>query len=278
MEMKIYILLKCWDWNLVQPLWTTVLVIFVTTCTFILYLSILHIRNNIKFSLFSFLMITPTAITANTWFWLVSALVLLLLPLRYCGCLVAKLCPTLGAPWTTALPGFSAMGFSQARIMEWVAFSFSRRSSWVRDQAQISYISSRFFTAEPSGEAFKILGTLEYITWLIIFSNYILAFCFEIQGNQYYTVSHILTGLRTDSSDWFQIGKGVHQGCILLPCLFNSYAEYSTWNARLDEAQAGIKIARRNINILRYTDDTTFMAESKELKRVFESERGKWKS
>ena len=68
--------------------------------------------------------------------------------------------------------------------------------------------------------------------------------------------------------DWFQIGKGVRQGCILLPCLFNSYAEYSMWNARLNEAQAGIKIARRNINIYRYTDDTILMAESKELKRV----------
>ena len=64
--------------------------------------------------------------------------------------------------------------------------------------------------------------------------------------------------------DWFQIGKGVCQGCILSPCLFNLYAEYLMWNARLDEAQAGIKIAGRNINNLRYADDTTLMAESKE--------------
>ena len=64
--------------------------------------------------------------------------------------------------------------------------------------------------------------------------------------------------------DWFQIGKGVHQGCILSPCLFNFYAEYIMRNARLDEAQAGIKIARRNINNLRHADDTTLMAESKE--------------
>ena len=62
----------------------------------------------------------------------------------------------------------------------------------------------------------------------------------------------------------FQIGKGVCQGCILSPCLFNSYAVYIMQNARLDEAQAGIKIARRNINNLRYADDTTLMAESKE--------------
>ena len=64
--------------------------------------------------------------------------------------------------------------------------------------------------------------------------------------------------------DWFQIGKGVHQGCILSPCLFNLYAEYNMWNARLYEAQAGIKIARRNITNLRYADDTTLMAESEE--------------
>ena len=66
------------------------------------------------------------------------------------------------------------------------------------------------------------------------------------------------------TTDWFQIGKGVYQGCILSPCLFNLYAEYITQNARLDEAQAGIKIARRNINNLRYADDTTLMAESEE--------------
>ena len=64
--------------------------------------------------------------------------------------------------------------------------------------------------------------------------------------------------------DWFQIRKGVHQGCILLPCLFNLYAEYIMRNAGLDEAHAGIKIAGRNINNPRYTDDTTLMAESEE--------------
>ena len=64
--------------------------------------------------------------------------------------------------------------------------------------------------------------------------------------------------------NWFQIGKGVYQGCILSPCLFNLYAEYIMRNARLDEGQAGIKIAGRNINNLKYADDTTLMAESKE--------------
>ena len=73
---------------------------------------------------------------------------------------------------------------------------------------------------------------------------------------------HLRTGHGT--IDWSQIGKGVHQGCILSPCLFNLYAEYITWNARLDEAQAGIKIAGRNINDLIYADDTTLKAESKE--------------
>ena len=68
--------------------------------------------------------------------------------------------------------------------------------------------------------------------------------------------------------DWFQIGKGVCQGCILSPCLFNLYAEYVMRNAGLEEAQAGIKIAGRNINNLRYADDTTLMAESEELNRL----------
>ena len=71
----------------------------------------------------------------------------------------------------------------------------------------------------------------------------------------------VRTGYRTD---WFQIGKGVRQGCILSPCLFNFYAEYIMRNAGLEEAQAGIKIARRNINNLRYAYDTTLMAESEE--------------
>ena len=81
------------------------------------------------------------------------------------------------------------------------------------------------------------------------------------------------------TTDWFQIGIGVHQDCILSPCLFNLYAEYIMWNARLDEAQAGIKIPGRNINNLRYADDTTLTAESKEdLKSLLMKMRGEWKS
>ena len=66
------------------------------------------------------------------------------------------------------------------------------------------------------------------------------------------------------ATDWFQIGKGVHQGCILSPCLFNFYAEYIMRNAGLEEPQAGIKISGKNINNLRYADDTTLMSESEE--------------
>ena len=75
-------------------------------------------------------------------------------------------------------------------------------------------------------------------------------------------------------ADWFQIGKGVHQDCILSPCLFNLYAEYIMWNAGLDEAPAGIKISGRNINNLRYANDTTLKTESEEeLKSLLK----KWK-
>ena len=73
---------------------------------------------------------------------------------------------------------------------------------------------------------------------------------------------------RHGTTDWFQIGKGVPQGCIWSPCLFNLYAEYIMRNAGLEEAQAGIKIAGRNINNLRCADDTILMAESKELKSL----------
>ena len=78
--------------------------------------------------------------------------------------------------------------------------------------------------------------------------------------------------------DWFQIRKGVHQDCILSPCLFNLHAEYFMRNVGLDEAQAGIKIAGRNINNLRYADDTTLMAESEEEEPLDESEREESKS
>ena len=81
--------------------------------------------------------------------------------------------------------------------------------------------------------------------------------------------------LDNGTTGWFQIGKGLSQGCILSPCLFNFYAEYIMRNAGLEEAQAGIKIARRNVNHLRYADDTTLMAESEEeLKSLLMKVRG----
>ena len=85
----------------------------------------------------------------------------------------------------------------------------------------------------------------------------------HLLGNLYADQKAIVR-TRHGTMDWFETGKGVHQGCILSPCLFNLYAEYIMWNAGLDEAQAGIKIAKRNINNLRYADNNTLMAESKE--------------
>ena len=95
----------------------------------------------------------------------------------------------------------------------------------------------------------KEMGTPDHLTCLLR----------NLYGGQKATVR---TGHGT--TDWFQIGKGVRQGCILSPCLFDLYAEYIMRNAGLEEAQAGIKIARRNISNLRYADDTTLVAESEE--------------
>ena len=79
-----------------------------------------------------------------------------------------------------------------------------------------------------------------------------------------YAVQEVTVRTGHGTMDWFKIGKGVHQGSVLSPCLFNLYEEYIMWNAGLNEAQTGIKISRRNINNLRYADDTTLMAESEE--------------
>ena len=83
-----------------------------------------------------------------------------------------------------------------------------------------------------------------------------------------YAVQKAAVRTRDGTTDWFQIGNRVRQGCILSPCLFNLYAEYIMRNAGLDEAHAGIKIARININNLRYADDTTFMEKREELKSL----------
>ena len=84
-----------------------------------------------------------------------------------------------------------------------------------------------------------------------------------------YAVQEETVRTRHGTTDWFQIGKGVRQGCLLSPCLFSLYAEYIMRNAGLEEAQAGIKIAMRNINNLRYADDTPLMAESEEELKSF---------
>ena len=94
-----------------------------------------------------------------------------------------------------------------------------------------------------------------------------------------YTGQEASVRTRYGTRNWFKIGKGIFQGCILSPCLFNLYAEYIMVNAQLDEAQAIIKIPGRNVNNLRYADDTTLMAESEEeLESVDEGERRQWKS
>ena len=109
----------------------------------------------------------------------------------------------------------------------------------------------------------KLLTVWITINWKILkemgIPDHLTCFLRNLYASQEATVR---TGHGT--TDWFQVGKGVHQGCILSPCLFNLYAEYIMRNAGMEEAQAGIKIARRNLNNLRYADDTTLMAESEE--------------
>ena len=142
-------------------------------------------------------------------------------------------CPTLCTPMHCSSPGSSVHGILQARILEWTAVSFSNEKPRI-------------------GKLWKILkemGIPDCLTCLLR----------NLYAGQEATVR---TGHGT--TDWFQIGKGVRQGCILSPCLFNLYAEYIMRNAGLDEAQAGINITRRNISNLRYVDDTTLMAESQE--------------
>ena len=113
----------------------------------------------------------------------------------------------------------------------------------------IDYAKAFDYVDHNKLEILKEMGILDHLTYLLR----------NLYAGQEATVR---TGHGT--TDWFQIGKGVHQGCILSPCLFNFYAEYIRRNAGLEETQAGIKIAGRNINNLRYADDTTPMAESEE--------------
>ena len=135
------------------------------------------------------------------------------------------------------------------RILEWVTYPFSSRSSWPRDWNGVSFIAGGFFTNWAIREA----SLPDHITCLLR----------NLSAGQ---EARDRTGHGT--TDWLQIRKGVCQGCILSPCLFNFYAEYIMRNARLDEAHTGIKIAGRNINNLRYADDVILLSESEEeLKR-----------
>ena len=114
----------------------------------------------------------------------------------------------------------------------------------------IDYAKS--FDCVNHNKLWKILeemGIPDHLTWLL---------------RNLYAVQEATVRTTHGTKDWFQIGKGICQGCILSLCLFNLYAEYIMQNARLDEEQAGIKIAGRNINNLKHTEDTTLMAESKE--------------
>ena len=125
-------------------------------------------------------------------------------------------------------------------------------SPWGHKESDTTEHTAQAFDCVDHNKLWKILkemGTPGHLTYLLR----------NLYAGQEATVrtGHGIT-------DWFQIRKGVHQGCILSPCLFNLYADYIMRNAGLEEAQAGIKITRRNINNLRYADDTTFMAESDE--------------
>ena len=142
---------------------------------------------------------------------------------------VAQSCPTFHDPMDCSPPGPSTHGIFQARVLEWVSIGV-----WI-------YLCKLW-------KILKEMGISDHLTCLL--------------GNLY--AGQEVTVRTGHGTDWLQIRKGVHQGCILSPCLFNLYAEYILRNTGPDEAQAGIKIARRNINNFRNADDTTLMAESKE--------------
>ena len=126
---------------------------------------------------------------------------------------------------------------------------------WLNQVFQENYL---FFPLSTLQTVLRCLFAFSIITSMWLYHYICLFFLFIVT---------ILPGI-TSATDWSQIGKGVCQGCILSPCLFNLYAEYIMRKAGLEEVQAGIKIARRNINNLRYADDTTLMAESEELKSL----------
>ena len=120
---------------------------------------------------------------------------------------------------------------------------------WIIDYASVfDYVEHNKLWKIP-----KVVGIPNHLTCLL---------------RNLYTGQEATVRTGRETTDWFQIGKGVHQDCILSPCLFNLYAKYIMRNAGLDETQVGIKISRRNINNLRYADDSNLMAESEELKSL----------
>ena len=148
------------------------------------------------------------------------------------------------------------------RIYDFRLSSF-KRDSFARGHSKSATVLKTMAFTSDLGEILKETGIPDHLTCLLR----------NLYAGQEATVR---TGHGT--TDWFQIGKRVRQGCILWPCLFNFYAEYIMRNTGLEEAQAGIKIARRNINNLRYTDDTILMAKTEEEEPLDEGERGEWKS
>ena len=123
---------------------------------------------------------------------------------------------------------------------------------WIIKKAREFQKNIYFFDCVDHNKLWEILqemGTPDHLTCLL---------------RNLYAGQETTVRTRYGTMDWLQIGKGVCQGSVLSPCLFNFYSEYFMWNVRLDEAQAGVKIIGRNINNLRYADDTTFMAESEE--------------
>ena len=160
----------------------------------------------------------------------------------------------------------------QARLQQYVRWELPdvqagfRKSRETRDQ-----IANIHWILEKQENSWKHLLLL-YCDYAKAFSNNLWKILIEMGIPDHHTclLRNLHAGQESTviaehgKTDWFQIGKGVCQGCILSPCLFNFFAEYIMWNARLDEAQAGIKIARRNINNLRYADVTTLMADSEE--------------
>ena len=175
---------------------------------------------------------------------------------------VAQSCLTLCNPMDCSLPG-SSHGIFQAKVLEWVAISFSRVSSPPRDRTRVSLIVGRYFTISATRQESSrktstsaLMTMLKPLTvdhnkmWKILkemgIPDHLTCLLRNLYAGQEATVR---TGHGT--TDWLQIRKGVCQSRILSPCLFNLYAEYTMRNARLDEAQVGIKTARRNINNLR---------------------------